>query len=227
MVNHCPDRTVLGILNCDGAFAKYLTLPEKNLHIVPDELEDDVAVFTEPTSAAFEILQQLQLKPTDRVLVLGDGKLGLLTSQVLYLSGCEVTTVGRHPHKLAILSEQGINTFLEKDFDDAGFDVAVEATGSAEGLKKAMDLVKPRGTIVLKSTIADKYTVDLAPIVINEIKVIGSRCGPFDPALRTLTEEKIKVKPMVSAHYQIEDGVKAFEETRKEGMIKVILDIGK
>src|SRR5436309_14694912 len=193
MPTHCPDRTTLGILNRDGAFAEYLTLPVENLHIVPDNVSDEEAVFVEPLAANFEILEQVHLKPTDIVVILGDGKMGQLAAQVLPLSGCEVMMVGKHEEKLALAARHGVRTFVLDDPQSFRLenrrrvDLVVECSGSAQGLELALRLVRPRGTIILKSTVADKSTLDLDPIVIDEIRVQGSRCGPFAWALRDLS----------------------------------------
>src|SRR5947209_17356927 len=185
MPTHCPNRTTLGIVNRDGAFAEYLTLPIENLHKVPDNVSDEEAVFVEPLAANFEILEQVHLKPTDSVVILGDGKMGQLAAQVLTLSGCEVMMVGKHEEKLALARRRGILTHHLKDIVgtqgtapigmEPRVDLVVECTGSAHGLELAMRLVRPRRCIILKSTVADKSNVHLAPIVIDEIRVQGSR----------------------------------------------------
>src|SRR6266702_8478400 len=182
MLTHCPHRTTLGILGRDGAFAEYLTLPIENLHVVPENVSDEEAVFVEPLAANFEILEQVHLKPTDSVLVLGDGKMGQLAAQVLALVGCEVIMVGKHKEKLALAEKRGVHPSLLTDAksfvleNGRRVDVVIECSGSPQGLELAMRLVRPRGTIVLKSTVADKTTLHLAPIVIDEIRVQGSRC---------------------------------------------------
>ncbi len=182
---HCPNRTTLGIGGRDGAFADYLTLPVENLHLVPDEVSDEEAVFVEPLAANFEILEQVQVKPTDVVIVLGDGKLGQLAAQVLALAGCDVRMVGKHPEKLALIEQRGITTYrldnLERVLADVGrrVDIVVECTGSAQGLELALRLVRPRGTVILKSTVANKSTLDLAPIVIDEILRAGIALRPI------------------------------------------------
>ncbi len=229
MPTHCPNRTTLGIGGRDGAFADYLTLPLENLHIVPDELSDEEAVFVEPLAANFEILEQAHIKPTDVVIVLGDGKLGQLAAQVLALAGCDVRMVGKHPEKLTLPEQRGITTYLldnvEHVLADVGrrVDIVVECTGSAHGLELALRLVRPRGTVILKSTVADKSTLDLAPIVIDEIRVLGSRCGPFQPALRALTRRTLDVIPLISARYSLDNALDAFEYAIKPGVLKVLL----
>jgi len=227
MPTHCPNRSVLGILNKDGAMAEYLTLPVRNLQVVPDGVPDEEAVFTEPLAAAFEILEQVHLQPTDRVLVMGDGKLGLLCAQVLGLTQAEVTLLGKHKEKLAIAGARGVQTVLLNEFK-AGrdFDVVVEATGTAAGFTSALGCVRPRGTIVLKSTVAQAAELNLAPVVIDEISVVGSRCGPFAPALRALEKKLVDVRPMISAVYSVDDAMQAFEHAARKGVLKVLVKFG-
>ena len=224
---HCPTRTVLGIAGRDGAFAERLALPVANLHIVPDGLPDDEAVFTEPVAAAFEIIEQLpQLGPTHSVAVLGDGKLGLLVAQVLATTGCRLLSVGKHAEKLRILQARGIRTALLGDLPNEQFDVVADCTGSASGFEMANKLVRPRGTIVLKSTVAGAAPMNLAPLVINEITVIGSRCGPFPPALDALRTRSVDVRPLIAATYPIEEGVAAVQHAARKGTLKIILRFG-
>jgi threonine dehydrogenase-like Zn-dependent dehydrogenase len=229
MPTHCPNRTTLGILGRNGAFADYLVLPVENLHVVPDEVSDEEAVFVEPLAANFEILEQVQVKPTNLVLVLGDGKLGQLAAQVLALAGCDVRMVGKHREKLALVERRGITTYLldeaQRVLADVGrrADLVVECTGSARGLELALRLVRPRGTVILKSTVADKSTLDLAPIVIDEIGVQGSRCGPFQPALRALSRRTLDIRPLISAQFSLDDALLAFEYAVKPGVLKVLL----
>ncbi|TMD34840.1 MAG: zinc-binding dehydrogenase, partial [Chloroflexi bacterium] len=231
MPTHCPDRTTLGILNRDGAFAEYLTLPVENLHIVPDNVSDEEAVFVEPLAANFEILEQVHLKPTDSVVILGDGKMGQLAAQVLPLSGCEVMMVGKHEEKLALAARHGVRTFVLDDPQSFRLenrrrvDLVVECSGSAQGLELALRLVKPRGTIVLKSTVAAQSTLHLAPIVIDEIRLQGSRCGPFVPALRALSQRRVDVLPLISARYSLDEGLDAFEQAGKKGVLKVLVQV--
>ena len=232
MFTHCPDRTTLGIVNRDGAFADYLILPVANLHLVPDNVSDEEAVFVEPLAANFEILEQVHIKPSERVIVLGDGKMGQLAVQVLALSGCEVTMVGKHEEKLALASQRGIQTRLLEEVEGTQFaepasrvDLVVECTGSAPGLELALRLVRPRGTVILKSTVADKSTLNLAPIVIDEIGVQGSRCGPFAPAIRALSQRTVDVHPLMSARYSLDDGLAAFEYAAQKGVLKVLVEV--
>jgi len=224
--NHCPERSVLGILNKDGTFAEYITLPVENLHIVPDSLSDEEAVFTEPLAAAFEILEQIHITRKDRVCVLGDGKLGLLIAQVLYLTGCDLTVVGRHEEKLSILKTRGITSTLTPPGTNL-FDIVVDATGSPEGLNLAMEMVRPRGIIVLKTTVARRDGIDLNRIVIDEITLIGSRCGPFRTALHALESRAVDVKSLISKIFPIDEGITALEYAGTPGVIKVLLRMTK
>jgi threonine dehydrogenase-like Zn-dependent dehydrogenase len=227
MPTHCPSRTTLGIGRRDGAFAEHLSLPVENLHEVPDAVGDRAAVFTEPLAANFEMLEQVHIRPTDRVIVLGDGKMGQLAAQVLALTGCELRLIGRHQEKLALAQARGVETWLAVGDDTippgSRADVVVECTGSAHGLETALRLVRPRGTILLKSTVADRGSLDLAPIVIDEIRIQGSRCGPFAPALRALAEQRVDVEPLISATYPLADGLAAFDRATQPGVMKVLL----
>ena len=229
MPTHCPNRTTLGIVNRDGAFADYLMLPVENLHLVPENVSDEEAVFVEPLAANFEILEQVHIKPTDSVVVLGDGKMGQLAAQVLALSGCEVMMVGKHEEKLALSEKRGVHTYVLDDAERFALenrrrvDLVVECTGSAQGLGLALRLVRPRGTVILKSTVADKSSLHLAPIVIDEIRVQGSRCGPFPPAIRALSQRKVDVLPLISARHSLDEGLDAFEHAGKKGVLKVLI----
>ncbi len=223
MPHHCSNRTVLGIAGRNGAFAEYVALPEENLHLVPGNIRDDVAVFTEPLAAAFRITEQILVEPDDRVIVLGDGKLGQLTAQALHLSSRNLVCVGRHAWKLELLSKLGIATTLDTDPLDSGADVVVEATGRAEGLARALELVRPEGTIVLKTTVAGITPLRLAAPVINEVRILGSRCGPFRPALEALGLGTVEVRPMISESYELGDGVQAMARAEDPGVMKVLL----
>jgi threonine dehydrogenase-like Zn-dependent dehydrogenase len=230
MYTHCPERTTLGIVNRDGAFADYLTLPIENLHVVPNEVSDEEAVFVEPLAANFEILEQVHLKPTDRVVVLGDGKMGQLAARVLALTGCDLTIVGKHPAKLLLVEHLGINASLVEDVDEITqhgrrrVDLVVECTGSEQGLETALRLVRPAGTVILKSTVAASSNLHLAPIVIDEIRVQGSRCGPFAPALRALAQHRIDVRPFISGRYPLDNALVAFDYAIQPGVLKVLVD---
>lgn len=231
MPTHCPNRTTLGILNRDGAFAEYLTLPIENLHCVPDNISDEEAVFVEPLAANFEIYEQVHIKPTESILILGDGKMGQLAAQVMALNGCEAMMAGKHQEKLALVEQRGIKTYLLDNIDTFALDdnrrvdFVVECTGSAQGLELALRLVRPRGTIILKSTVAARTTLHLAPIVIDEIRVQGSRCGPFPPAIRALSQRRVDVRPLINACYGLDDGLAAFEHAAQPGVLKVLVKV--
>src|SRR3954447_26959075 len=221
---HCRARTVLGILNHDGAFADYLRMPALNLHVVPKNVEDDQAVFVEPLAAAFQVLKQVKLDGKKWVTVLGDGRLGLLCAQVLRNAGCPVRVIGKHPEKMRLCDQWGIRSRAAADITPRhDQDVVVDATGSAAGLELAMKLVRPRGTIVLKSTGAAGKAINLAPIVIDEINVVGSRCGPFKEALKALSEKSVDVTSMIHRRMKLEQGVEAMELAAKAGVLKVLL----
>jgi len=221
--NHCKDRSVLGIYQKDGAFAEYLTLPVENLHILPDSITDEEAVFVEPLAAAFEVLEQINIGPAHRVCVLGDGKLGLLVAQVIHSTGCTLKVVGRHEHKLSILRDQGIETSIASDFSEKGFDVVVDCTGTDSGMSTALDIVRPRGTVVLKTTIAHRSQVDMNRIVIDEITLVGSRCGPFLRAIEAIRTGMVRLTPLISARYSIDEGIKAMEHASERGVLKVLM----
>lgn len=221
---HCPRRTVLGILGRDGAFAEYLALPAANLHPLPDTVSDDEAIFIEPLAAAFEIVEQLEIDEGDSVCVLGDGRLGLLAAQVLALHTSNLLTVGRHPEKLGLLEARGIATVSDAP-PGMKFDIVVDCTGSAEGLREAVGLVRPRGTIVLKTTVAGERSFDFNQLVIDEITLTGSRCGPFAPAIEALARGQVAVKPLIDRYFQLEDGPAAFEYAARPGSLKVLLSM--
>jgi threonine dehydrogenase-like Zn-dependent dehydrogenase len=209
----------------DGAFAEYLVLPAHNLHIVPDGLPDEAAVFAEPLAAACEILEQVHVRPSDSVVVLGDGKLGLLCAQVLALCGCQLTVVGHHAENLALIDRPGIVTTTQIPDTAGTADLVVEATGSPGGYTIARRLVRPRGTVVLKSTIHGEIDADLTSVVVDEVTLIGSRCGPFGPALRLLAQELVQVVPMISGRRSLCEALAAFELAARPGVLKVLLDI--
>lgn len=222
---HCEQRTVLGIVNRHGAFAEYLTLPIVNLHPIPDHLPDQLATFTEPLAAALEIQEQVAIGPSDRVLVIGDGKLGQLVAQTLALTGCQLLVVGRHPEKLANLADRHIATGLESAISDnlRSFDITVECTGNPQGFDLARKALRPRGTLVLKSTYADQLTIDASAIVVDELTLIGSRCGPFAKALDLLAQEAVDVAPLIQASFPLSQGLDAFAVARQRGSQKVLL----
>ncbi len=222
---HCPNRTTLGIMGRDGAFADYLSLPIANLYQLPEAISNEQAVFIEPLAAACEIPQLVTIKPKDRVVVIGDGKLGLLCAQVIALNGCHATLLGRHSERHAWLASKGVSATSEIQEIPRGADIIVEATGSPAGLKMATQLVRPRGTIVLKSTYHGEVSFNMTELVINEISVIGSRCGPFAPALRLLAGGMIEVEPLIHARYSLHDGIKAMEQAAQPGTLKVLLNM--
>ncbi len=221
---HCESRTVLGIVNRDGAHAEFLRLPLANLHRVPDSVSDDAAVFTEPLAAAVEILQQVHVAPTDRVLLIGAGRLGQLVAQVLALTGAELDVVARHALQKALLRARDIAAIAETDVASRAYDVVVEATGSPSGLELARQALRPRGTLVLKSTYAGEVTLNLSPFVVDEITVVGSRCGPFAPALRLLERGDVDPTPLIAERYPLERGVEAMERAAERGVMKVLLE---
>jgi threonine dehydrogenase-like Zn-dependent dehydrogenase len=259
---HCRNRTVLGILNHDGAFADLIAVPQRNLHLVPDSLPDEVAVFTEPVAAAFQVPAQIPVGADDRIVVLGDGRLGNLCAQVLAARSSRVLVVGKHPEKLALLQAMGIETALlgahsgpegppprsgegparrsgegppPRSGDDAvwsgdlpehGADIVVDCTGSETGLPTALRLVRPRGTIVLKTTVAGTQTLAWAPFVIDEVTLVGSRCGPFDQALAALEEGRVDVRPLISGRVNLSDGAVALDRAQAKGVLKVLIEVG-
>lgn len=228
---HCRQRRAIGIQGHDGAFAQYLALPVANLHTVPIEVSDDEAVFTEPLAAAFEVLEQVKIGPDTRVIVQGDGRLGLLCAWVLATTGCDLTVIGRHPQKLALAAiNERVHTAVVSDelYATLGAqpaDVVVEATGSPAGLEAALGLVHPHGVLVLKSTFAERLKeFDVSQLVVNEISLIGSRCGPFEKALEALTARRVNVHPLISRRYGLSDGLAAFAYAGKKGVLKVLID---
>lgn len=221
---HCPNRSVLGILNRDGAFAQYLSLPNRNLHVIPDSISSEEAVFIEPLASAFEILEQIHIEPSWRLAIVGDGRLGQLIARVLRMSHPNITCFGRHDKKLKILQNLGLRTKKEITIiDEKNFDLVVEATGKETGFADTIRLVKPRGTVILKSTITTQNKLNLSPIIINEVKILGSRCGPFLPAIKSLETGIISVKELVDFIFPLEKYEKAFEETAKKESLKIIL----
>lgn len=220
---HCAKRETLGLIGKDGVFAEKLVLPLKNLHMVPDGVPDGKAVFTELLAAALEIPQQLDIKPSDRVAVVGAGRLGLLIAQVLKLSGCELKVLVRREAPGRLLDGWGIPHGPEADFEAGSFDIAVEVTGSPQGFNLSRRLVRPRGTLLLKSTFAGELTLNMSGVVVDEIKIQGSRCGPFDPALRLLAAGLIDVESLITAVYPLDDGLKVIEHAAQPGVLKVLI----
>lgn len=224
MQRHCPNRTVLGILKRDGAFAEFLSLPEENLHVIPDSITDEQAVFVEPLAAAFEIKEQISLKNDWRVAVVGDGRLAQMICQVLKYYCRDITCFGRHQSKLTHLEKFGIPTKIGIDtIDEQSFDLVVEATGRNSGFADTMKLVKPRGTVILKSTIASRENLDLTPTVVNEITLVGSRCGLFKPAIDALVTGIISVDSMMDSTFPLEKFSDAIEHAKKPDTLKVFL----
>lgn len=220
---HCARRQALGIHRRDGAFADYLTLPLANLHAVPDGVPDEAAVFAEPLAAALRIREQVRIRPSAQAAVLGPGRLGLLAAQVLALGGTRVRVLGRTPAALRLPAAWGLETGLAANEADAAYDLVVEATGSAAGLADALRLARPRGTLVLKSTYAGPATVDLTRLVVAELTVVGSRCGPFAPALRLLAAGQVRTAEMMTAEYPLPDAAAAFAHAARPGALKVLL----
>ena len=222
LARHCPERTVLGILGRDGAFAEYLRLPDENLLPVPDSIPDETAVFTEPLAAAYEIFEQLHIARDHPVVVLGDGRLGALIALALKREGYLPVVAGHHHEKLARLASLGLSASLEQDLKER-FDYVVDCTGHGDGLRRATELVKPRGTIVLKSTAAAGAALNLAPLVINEITVLGSRCGRFAPALAALERGTLDPRPLIDGTFPLEEGAAAMEAAEKTSNFKILL----
>jgi len=222
---HCPHRTVLGIHGRDGSHAEFLTLPGRNLIEVPDSVSDESAVFTEPLAAAFGISERVPIEPNARVAVIGDGKLGLLCAMTLKLSSDSVTLIGKHTEKLAIAGKLGIEGRLTENTDSLGksFDIVVEASGSESGFTSALDLVKPRGTIVLKSTFHGETRWEAARVVVDEISVVGSRCGRLAPAIELLASNRVQVDDLISEEFPLKDGVSALRAAETKGVLKVLL----
>jgi threonine dehydrogenase-like Zn-dependent dehydrogenase len=220
---HCPNRTVLGIVKHPGAFREVLTLPEANLHVVPKRVATEHAVFIEPIGAACEILDQVKIPKGEAVAVLGDGKLGLLIAQVLQGSGARVHQFGRHRDKLRIAEAVGVTGEIARKLPTGEFEFVVDATGSQEGLRQAIAMARPRGTVVMKSTVHGSVAIDTAPVIVNEITLVGSRCGRFEPALRMLASGKVRVGGMISEELPLGEAPKAFRKAAERGVLKVLL----
>jgi threonine dehydrogenase-like Zn-dependent dehydrogenase len=224
--SHCRNRTVLGIQNRDGAFADYVRLPAGNLHVLPASVDNDQAVFVEPLAAAFQVLKQIKLDGRRWVTVLGDGRLGLLVAQVLQSVGCPVRVIGKYPEKLALCEKWSIRSRPLADIVPRhDQDVVVDCTGSPNGFELAMQMVRPRGSVVLKSTFASGKPLNLAPLVIDEVTVIGSRCGPFREAIRALAEKEIDVVSLIHRRMKLEQGVEAMNLASRPGVLKVLLSM--
>ena len=228
---HCPRRTVIGILNHDGAFADFICVPVRNLHEVPANVTDEQAVFVEPLAAACQILRQMPIEKRTRVTILGDGRLGQLVAQALARTGCALQLIGHHEAKLSLAERVGrgrLRTLLERDLRGGrDQDVVVDCTGRAEGFERALALVRPRGTVVLKTTAAAGKPLNLAPVVIDEITILGSRCGPFRDALMALAGREVDVEPLISRRVSLEQAAPLFAAGAMEGMMKVLVRVQK
>ncbi len=222
-VEHCPTRRVLGIHDHDGVFAEYVTLPVSNLLPVPEGVTDETAVFVEPLAAAVRIREQVRVRPSAKTAVVGPGRLGLLVGKVLSLAGTEVTMLGRRQASLILPAQWGLQTGIAADFDDNSFDFVVEATGNGAGFSQSLRLVRPLGNLILKSTFQGNIEMNLTKLVVAEINVTGSRCGPFAPALRLLAQGLIDVESTIEAIYPLHDGIAAFEAAAKAGVRKILL----
>jgi threonine dehydrogenase-like Zn-dependent dehydrogenase len=223
--SQCRNRTTVGIFQHPGAFADNLALTTRNLHRVPDSISDDQAVFTEPLAAALQMLELAQIRPRDHVVVLGAGKLGLLCAQVLKMTGADLSVIVRRERPAQLLQKWGIRAVAREEVDDHRAQIVVDCTGHPDGFADSLRLVEPRGTILLKSTYQGIPTADLTQIAVNELRIIGSRCGPFDAALRLLEAGLVDVESMIEARYPLDEGVQAFEHAAQQGVLKVLLDI--
>lgn len=223
---HCRRRKALGIRNHHGAFAEHLVLPLENIYLVPDGVSDDAAVFTEPLAAALDVLEQIRLDPRDRVLVVGDGKLGQLVCRVLALTGARVDVAGRHSNKLARLDGIVNEIFCGPEFARGGYDVVIDCAGNPTGLAAGLDALRPRGTLVIKSTFPFNAEVDTSRVVVDELRLVGSRCGPFDKALSLLDQGRVDPLPLIDARYRLDDAVDAIKHSRERDVLKVLIDPG-
>jgi threonine dehydrogenase-like Zn-dependent dehydrogenase len=224
LAKHCRERRVLGIINHDGAFAQYLVIPAANIHPVPPEVPDEMAVFTEPLAAAHRVVETALISSENRILIIGDGSMGLQASWTLALNGAQVTLAGHHQDHLAIARPYGVETFLAEDLPAGDYQVVVEASGSPSGLELALSRVRPLGTVILKSTYADRFPLDPATIVVPEVHLVGSRCGPFLPALRLLRQGWVDPRPLISRTFPLNQGLEALAWARRPGVLKVLLD---
>ena len=222
---HCPTRTVLGIVKHPGAFRELLTLPERNLRLVPASIANEQAVFVEPLAAACEILDQVRIPKGAEVALLGDGKLGLLIAQALQSSALRVHLYGHHKDHLKIAAASGVETFFQKNPPARRYDFTMDATGSPAGLAQAIAMTRPRGTVILKSTVHGLAPLDTAPVIVDEITLVGSRCGRFEPALRLLKTGKVRVDALISDVFDLRDAPRAFARAAEPGVLKVLLRI--
>lgn len=222
-LTHCERRLVLGIVKRDGVFAEFITLPLENLHPVPDAIPDEAAVFTEPLAAALEIQEQVAIQPSQRVLIVGAGRLGQLIASTLKLTGCDLHVVARHARARLLLEAADIPHWSEGEVPEGTMDVVVEATGAPSGFELARRAVRPRGTLVLKSTYAGRLEVNMSAVVVDEVTLVGSRCGPFAPALRLLEQGLVDPRRLIDAEYALEEGLAAVEAAGRPGVLKVLL----
>ena len=222
---HCTNRSVLGIVNHHGAFADYLCLPSKNLHRIPSNVSIEAATFIEPLAAALEIQEQVNILPNSKVVVIGPGKLGRLIAMTMKLLPCDLTVVARTSQTAESLKDQGFQACTNGELEEHSYDLAIECTGNPSGFDDALKSLKPRGTLVLKSTYADKLTLDMASIVVNEINIVGSRCGPFDKAIKLLAEEKVDPTSLIHSSISFEHIIDGFEAAAQPGHLKVLVDI--
>jgi threonine dehydrogenase-like Zn-dependent dehydrogenase len=222
---HCPSRTVLGIHGRDGAHAEFLTLPSRNLIAVPESVSDEAAVFAEPLAAAHGISERVDVGPGTSVAVIGDGKLGLLCAMTMQLRTDSVLMVGKHPEKMSIVEKLGVEAMLlgKAAIPEKSFDIVIEASGSESGFSTALDLVKPRGSVVLKSTFHGTASWEASRVVVDEISIVGSRCGRLAPAVELLASKKVNVDDLISDEYRLDDGVNALEQAGRHGVLKVLL----
>ncbi len=221
--SHCVNRTVLGISGRNGVFADSFTLPAENLHIVPDSVADEQAVFTEPLAAALEIQEQVNINPTDRVLVVGAGRLGQLVAQTISLNDCDLTVVARYPKQRKLLEKRGIKVLDENNIEPGMMDIVVDTTGSPSGFEAARSAVRSRGTIVMKSTYAGTLEINPSSLVVDEITLIGSRCGPFEPALNLIKDKLVDPVSLIEESFQISDSIAAINKAGESGVLKVLL----
>lgn len=223
--SQCSNRTTVGIDRYNGSFARWMVLPAANLHALPDEITDDEAIFIEPLAAALQTLEQTHVRPTDRVILIGAGKLGLLVAQIVSLNGCRLTVIARHPRQRQLLAMWGIESAAPGEVEAHRADIVIDCTGTAEGFADALKLVRPRGIIHLKSTYHGLPQADLTRVVIDEVSIISSRCGPFDAAIDLLRRGHVDVTSLIDAHYPLRDGLTAFQKAGEKGVLKIILDI--
>jgi alcohol dehydrogenase len=224
LARHCPNRAVLGIVKHPGAFREFLTLPLENLHRVPAKIPTEHAVFIEPVAAACEILDQVKIAKGTEVAVLGDGKLGLLIAQVLQGHGAKVLLFGRHKEKMRLVEWSGVTPeLLPEKLPERAFSLVVDATGSAEGLRAAISMCEPRGTVVMKSTVHGLVAIDTAPAIVNEITLVGSRCGRFEPAMKMLASGKVRVADLIAEEFSLDRAPEAFARAATKGVLKVLL----